>query len=96
MNDLSMTEWARELLWRQIMKNPLPWKVEQDWTWEVIAANGTCIAKFQKWSQAQEMVSAAEALQIYVTESKKQADEELKALGYDDLFDTFEKEDQNV
>jgi len=92
MNDLNMTEWARELLWRQIKKHPLPWKVDQDWTWEVIAANGTCLAKFRYQHQAEEMVAAAEALQAYVIESSKQAEADLKALGYDDLFDTFDKE----
>lgn len=93
MNDLNMVEWARELLYRQIKKHPLPWKVDQDWTWEVIAADGTCLAKFQTCSQAEEMVAAAEALQAYVIESTKKADEELKALGYEDLFAALDKED---
>ena len=87
MNDLNMVEWARELLYRQIMKHPLPWKVEQDWTWEVIAANGTCLAKFRFQHQAEEMVAAAEALRAYLIESTKKADDEIKSLGYEELFD---------
>jgi hypothetical protein len=85
--DLNMSAWAKELLFRQMMKHPLPWKVEQDWTWEVIAADGACIAKFQTWSDAQVMVSAAEALQVYLVESKREADDHMRKLGYADLID---------
>jgi hypothetical protein len=87
MNDLNMAAWAKELLFRQLMKHPLPWKVDQDWTWEVLAADGACIAKFQTCHQAEEMIAAAEALQIYLVESKREADDHLRKLGYNDLFD---------
>lgn len=82
-----MAAWAKELLFRQLMKHPLPWKIDQDWTWEVIAADGACLAKFIYPHQAEEMVSAAEALQVYLVESKREADDHLRKLGYDDLID---------
>lgn len=93
MNDLNMTAWARELLFRQLMKHPLPWTVDQDWTFEVLDSKGACIAKFQRSDQAEEMIAAAEALQAYLVESQRKADEELRALGYSDFFDAVDKEE---
>src|SRR5260221_707216 len=84
--DLNMTAWAKELLFRQLMKHPLPWKIDQDWTYEVIDAKNNCIAKFQSCHQAEEMIAAAEALQVYLIESKREADEHLRKMGYADLF----------
>lgn len=91
MNDFNMVEWARELLFRQIMKHPLPWRIDEDWTKEVIAADGACIAKFQTYAQAQEMIDAAEALRAYLIERTKKADEEIRALGYEELFECLSK-----
>lgn len=72
-----MPKWTEELLSQVLYRYSLPWHVEQDWTWEVIAANGTCIAKFQKPSQAEEMIRAAEALKADLDKGR----EELKAMG---------------
>jgi hypothetical protein len=85
--DLNMTAWAKELLFRQLMKHPLPWTIDQDWTWEVLDSKGNCIAKFQTHGDAQAMIDAANALQIYMVESKREADDHLRKLGYDDLID---------
>lgn len=40
----------------------LPWRVEQDWTWEVLAADGACIAKCKTAGAAQCIVAEAERL----------------------------------
>lgn len=47
-----------------VAKHPMPWKVEADWTWEVIDANGDIVAKFplpntnciDGWDKAQYLI----------------------------------------
>ena len=43
---------TRLLLLHQIITNPLPWRIERDWTYEVIAHNGAVIAKCQNYEEA--------------------------------------------
>jgi hypothetical protein len=57
---MSAPAWADQLLRALLARHPLPWTIDQDWTWEVIAADGTCIAKFQKHDEAYDMVRYAE------------------------------------
>ena len=50
----------RCMLTHAVITHPLPWRIEQDWTWEVIAANGATVAKCQTPAEAQAIVSLAE------------------------------------
>ncbi len=51
---------TRNLLFHQILTNPLPWKVVMDWTNEVTASNGVIIAKCRMPDEAEEIIKAAE------------------------------------
>ena len=53
---------VRYLLFHQILNNPLPWRVERDWSYEVIASNGCIIAKCKSHDEATEIVETAEKL----------------------------------
>lgn len=50
------------LLFQQILINPLPWRVERDWTYEVTASNGAIIAKCQTYEEAVEIIKTAEKI----------------------------------
>lgn len=60
-----------------LLAHPLPWRVEQDWTWEVIAADGATIAKCMTPSQAQAVVALAEQAAAATAEAMKATEEEL-------------------
>ena len=57
-----MDAMTRTLLLHQIFCNPLPWRVEHDWTNEVHASNGVIIAKCHTRDEAEGIIKAAEAL----------------------------------
>ncbi len=52
----------REVIFHQMISNPLPWRIEQDWTVEVIAANNPIIAKCKDRAVAEEILKIAEGL----------------------------------
>jgi hypothetical protein len=37
----------------------LPWIVERDWTWEVVASDQTCVGKFMTYADAARFVARA-------------------------------------
>jgi hypothetical protein len=43
-------------------RHPLPWTIDQDWTWEVIASDGTCVEKKMTYGDALAFVTLAESL----------------------------------
>jgi hypothetical protein len=45
-----------------VAAHPLPWVIERDWTWEVIAQDGTCVAKKRTHEDAAAFVAIAEGL----------------------------------
>jgi len=53
---------ARRLLRDLLAAHPLPWRVDRDWTWEVIAADGTTITKCATGVLADAIVAEAEAV----------------------------------
>lgn len=67
---MTQEQMIRSLLFRQIFNNPLPWRIERDWSYEVIASNGYIIAKCQKHQEAMEIIEKAEKLrrEIEITE----------------------------
>lgn len=53
----------RQLVFDRLMVHKLPWRVEEDWTLEVTAANGAIIVKCQKWDEAIEIIRIAEQIE---------------------------------
>lgn len=45
--------------WQSIL-HPLPWRIDADWTWEVIASDGYCVAKCDHPDKAKALVELAE------------------------------------
>ena len=76
------------LLHQQMRENPLPWRVERDWTYEVTASNGAVIAKCQTHEEAEEIIRMAEEIRERdyggwaVSEATESARDRL-ALSYD-------------
>lgn len=48
-----------EVLFQQALRHPLPWRVESDWTEEVITSDGYCIAKCRTQAEAQAIIAVA-------------------------------------
>lgn len=49
------------VLFQQALQHPLPWRIESDWTEEVIASDGYCIAKCETPEEAEAIIRAAVA-----------------------------------
>jgi len=45
-----------------VADHPLPWTIDRDWTYEVLAADGTCVAKKMTYEDAAAFVATAEAV----------------------------------
>lgn len=45
------------------MVHKLPWRIEEDWTLEITAANGAIIVKCQKGDEALKIIELAEAIE---------------------------------
>lgn len=43
-----------------VKQHPLPWTIDQDWTWEVIASDGCCVAKKMTHGEAAAFIAKAE------------------------------------
>ncbi len=59
---MTQEKMIRYLLFHQMLNNPLPWRVERDWTYEVTASNGQIVAKCQKHEEAMEIIETAEKI----------------------------------
>lgn len=68
----------RFVLLHALLSHPLPWRVDQDWTWEVLAADGATIAKCRTPEQAQAVVSLAERMAAEMAEAELAAEEDLR------------------
>lgn len=81
-----MTEKTQtELLFNPILdqileRHPLPWTAKQDWTLEVIAADGTIIAKCLRSDQAQAIINFAERRQAVLNSRIEETERFLKEL----------------
>ncbi len=54
--------WSPERLCDLTTRHPLPWHVDQDWTFEVIASDGQCVGQFMLASDADEFIREAVAI----------------------------------
>lgn len=52
----------RAVLEQQVLQHPPPWHIESDWTEEVRASDGYCIAKCQTVEEATAIITLADAL----------------------------------
>lgn len=53
-------EWLlRQFINSALYKYPLPWRIEQDWTWEVMDVAGQIVMKCQSRSQAETLLAIA-------------------------------------
>ena len=50
------------VLRNQLREHPLPWKVERDWSYEVVATDKTIIAKCMSYDEAERVVMFAKEL----------------------------------
>lgn len=62
---------GRALLLHQLITNPLPWHIDHDWSWEIIADNKATIAKCQSSQEAKAIIKAAKALKKELGETEK-------------------------
>lgn len=53
---------SRDVVWYAMLHHGLPWRVEQDWTHEVTAADGTVIAKCMTHTRAAAIIALAESI----------------------------------
>lgn len=53
----------RSVLDVQLQTHPLPWRIERDWAFEVIAADGTCVAKYPTQAEAEALLALARSHQ---------------------------------
>jgi hypothetical protein len=70
-------ELLRQLLSNMVIEHPLPWKVEQDWTWEVYDASGKLVVKLGSYDAATTLLEKAES-------ARKRIDSALDGLGLDE------------
>jgi hypothetical protein len=49
----------RDVVFQLTLKHPLPWRVESDWTEEVVASDGHCIAKCAETETAEAIIATA-------------------------------------
>lgn len=48
------------VVFQQALQHRLPWRIDHDWTYEVLAADGYCIAKCMDEDDAQGIIDTAE------------------------------------
>lgn len=68
-----------------LQRHPLPWRLERDWTWEVIDADNTCFAKFQSDAAGQELIDFAVKLADEDAKAAEEANRFLREAGIDPL-----------
>lgn len=61
---VSWEEAARALVFHLVCEHPPPWRVEQDWSFEVIAADGHVVAKCSASQDAEAIVEIASAIVV--------------------------------
>ena len=53
---------ANDVVRHALLHHPLPWRIEDDWTREVTAADGTIIAKCMTFARAEAVIALATAI----------------------------------
>lgn len=76
-NETKTDQLLRGVIDELLREHPLPWTVDQDWAYEVIARDGALIAKFQKARQAQELVDFAQNRKAEIEKNVRKLEEYL-------------------
>lgn len=66
-------ELARHLVRPLIAKHPLPWRWEQDWTFEVLDAKNEIVVKLMTAAHAEELIAFADDLAAYDAKGAEEA-----------------------
>ena len=66
---------CEDLAFQVYLDHPLPWKIEQDWTVEVIAADGHIVAKCSSTEKAQRVIDWANAKEREMAALQKEWDD---------------------
>ena len=74
-------ELARHLVRPLLARHPLPWRCDQDWTFEVTDASDAVVIKLPSGVLADELIAFAVELSAYDADGKKKADDVLRAHG---------------
>jgi hypothetical protein len=72
-----LQQMVHDLLHNQMIVHKLPWRIEQDWTFEVTASDGYIVAKCQTHAEAQNIIDEANAM----NERSKELDKFLEGEG---------------
>ena len=67
---------CEDLAFQVYLDHPLPWRIEQDWTMEVIAADGHIVAKCSSREKAQRVVDWVEAKEREMDQLQQDLDKE--------------------
>jgi predicted alpha-1,6-mannanase (GH76 family) len=67
---------ARHLVFNQILAHSLPWRVEQDWMYEVTASDGYIIAKCPTEDEAEQIIELANQIRAEIDAVEMEEDGE--------------------
>lgn len=59
---------AEAVVFQQMLRHPLPWRVEHDWTYEVTAQSGHIIAKCMTEEAAERIIAFAQSIMSELVE----------------------------
>jgi hypothetical protein len=65
---MSLERLARDMVFHQMLYHPLPWRIDHDWTVEVVASDNHIIVKTD-YETAREVVALAESIQKELDET---------------------------
>jgi len=68
----------REVFFQVLLVHPLPWKVERDWTYEVIANDGVIVAKCKSNEDAETVIEFAKEFKAKLDADGEKVEEFLK------------------
>lgn len=67
-----------QLVSLKLAVHPLPWRIDYDWTVEVIDAKGNCVMKLMNDAEAKAFITFAEALAQENADAQAEVDQLLK------------------
>lgn len=61
-----------------IYKHPLPWRIDHDWTVEVLDAKGRCVTKLKTQADAEAFIHFADQCATEMAQGQRELDELMK------------------
>lgn len=68
----------RTLVQRLIAKHPLPWRIDHDWTVEVLDAKGNCVIKLKSQADAEGLIHFADQVATEMAQGAREVEELMK------------------